>query len=388
MICEICKEEPAVYGDGVTWGRCAKCQQEFIKKDLFGKEHYQQETGNEGVPHQRIIGLTSIVIPIHMANYPLFHMTGNCIGSVREHTDKEKDPYELIILDNGSPVQPPSNQSYYAQKIVKWEENRGVTKAWNAGIRVSFGEYIVLLNNDTQVYEGWLTTLKSALLTGGLDLVMAKPMYSLTEPFARAVEAKREADRWVGKPIEESFDKTGPTDFACVLFRKDLVDELGYEGIGLFREEFVSYCSDIDVLKRMDEAGKKYAVCRAVPIHHIIDATGHSLPNTPQVMDTDKETFKTLWDRPQPTSQPEVRAEPQADTAVVLSTVENLVRTDKTGDKIYFVKDNTLHWVKSPQVLGALGFSFGQERTITDEEFAKYQYGDPIDMSNVGLYKV
>ena len=51
------------------------------------------------------------------------------------------------------------------------------------------------------------------------------------------------------------------------------------------------------------------------------------------------------------------------------------------------VKDNMLNWIKNPQVLEALGGGFGMEKTITKEEFQKYNYGEPIDIASVEKYK-
>ena len=174
MLCDICHKNPAVYGDGISWKRCAQCQLELERNNP--KPVVPPDVKQEGVPHKIIPNLVSIIMPVHIVNYALFHYTGNAIGSVRSHS--KKGTYELVVIDNGSPIKPPSLQSYYAHKVIPWEKNEGVTKAWNAGIRMSTGEYIVLLNNDTQVYEGWLEDMKKCLNEGGLDLVMATPMYS------------------------------------------------------------------------------------------------------------------------------------------------------------------------------------------------------------------
>ncbi len=354
MLCDNCQKNPAVYGDGVTEKLCAECK---------AKQQAPEPEVKEGEPHRTIEGLTSIIIPIYMNSYNLFHMTGNCIGSVREYT---KD-YELIIVDNGSPIQPPNLNSYYADKVIQWEKNEGVSKAWNAGIRASFGEYIVLLNNDTQVYEGWLEGLKEGLQEA--DLVMAHPMYSLSQPFARAVESRKV------KNGETRFDPL-EKDFSCVMFKKNLVDELGYEGKGLFNEEFFNYCSDSDLFKRMDQAGKKYKMVDKVAIHHVIDATGFSIPETPEIMNKDKETFERIW-----TQQEEI-----PDAASAVESKYPFVRCDQTGDKIFLIKDNVLHWIKNPQVFEALGGHFGQEKTITREEFATLDYGEPIEIGEVEKY--
>ena len=415
MLCDVCHKEPAVYGDGVTWKRCAKCQYE-LEKDK-PSTRIEPNVSQKGVEHKTIPGLVSIIMPVHINNYALFHYTGNAIGSIRSHS--KKGTYEFIVVDNGSPIKPPSFQSYYADKIIPWEKNEGVTKAWNAAIRMSFGEYIVLLNNDTQVYEGWLEDMKKCLNEGGLDLVMTTPMYSNTEPFARWVESERERARWVGKPIQESFSDF--CDFSCVMFKKDLVDELGYEGKGLFDEQFFNYAQDVDLRKRMDAAGKKYASTKAVAIHHIIDATGASLEDTPEVMNKDKAKFEEKWSNKEiiQTASFDATKESEVDMndlsilslqdldALLVSVQEEidkrknplvpaeeqkpvvpLVRTNETGDKLFYVENNKVHWVRSPQVLEALGGSFGMEKTLTKQEFQKYEYGEPLDLSNVGKYKV
>jgi len=226
-------------------------------------------------------GLTSIIILCHNTGYPNFHYTGNCIGSVREHTQK---PYEIILVDNGSPVKPSKLSDYRADKIIVNEENKGVAAGWNQGIRVSSGEYICLLNNDAMVFDMWLEDLQEALQQ--LDLVMATPMYG--EPFSRAYEALQKRVSWADKPIEESFSDF--RDFSCVLARKSLFNE-----IGLFDEQFFIYCEDLDFMRRMDQQNKKYASTKKVNIFHVIGATTTNDPKTPELMNDSKRKLKDKW---------------------------------------------------------------------------------------------
>ena len=226
-------------------------------------------------------GLTSIIVPVYNVNYPLFHYTGNCIGSIKEHTDA---PYEIVVVDNGSPIRPGKIQEYNADKVIQNEENKGVAAAWNQGIRVSQGEYIVLLNNDTMVFDHWLSDMLEALQKA--DLVMATPMYG--EAFSRAVEAAQKRKFWEGKQIEESFN--GFRDFACVGMRRSLLEE-----IGTFDEQFFAYAEDLDFLRRMDKANKTYFSSKKINIFHIIGATSTSLPETPETMNESKEKLKAIW---------------------------------------------------------------------------------------------
>ena len=47
-------------------------------------------------------------------------------------------------------------------KVVRHEEPQRFIKACNAGFQHAKGDYIVLLNNDTEVTGGWLDELKQA----------------------------------------------------------------------------------------------------------------------------------------------------------------------------------------------------------------------------------
>ena len=375
-ICQTCQKEPATYGDGLTWSRCSACQLKFTQKE---ESTIKVPMDEEGFEHKIIPGLISIIMPVYIINYPLFHYTGNAIGSIREHTNKEKTPYELIIIDNGSTIKPPSPQSYYADKIVIHSQNLGVSIAWNKGVRVSFGEYIVIINNDVQVFEGWLETLKEVLDSGEADLVMAHPMYSLTEPFARAIESKKVLE---GKSI---FDSIG-TDFSCVMFKKELYNE-----IGAFDETFFAYCQDIDFLKRMEVAGKKYKVVDKVAIHHISDATGASIPETPEIMNEDKAKYEEKWKAGELQDQineqlREVVEDIEEKVVEQIQTEIRFIRTPETGDKVYLKTETTIHWVKNPETYEALGGKFGNESIVSKEEFAQFERGEPIDMGNVGKY--
>jgi GT2 family glycosyltransferase len=231
-------------------------------------------------------GLTSIIIPAHLKSYPLFHMTGNCIGSIREHTSKEATPYELILVLNGKPISEFKDYSEtYCDKVIPLDENEGYSRAVNKGIRASSGEYIAIINNDVQVFDSWLSNLKACLIAG-LDLVMATPMYGMA--WARAVESRELTAKHEGEFIEDSF--SGFRDFSCILTRRSLFDK-----IGLFGEQFFAYGEDLDLFKRMDQEGLKYASTKLVNTTHIIGATGIEVPEIPEIMNQSRELLKKKW---------------------------------------------------------------------------------------------
>jgi GT2 family glycosyltransferase len=246
-----------------------------------------KQYASEGVKHTTIKGLTSIIIPAYFVNYPVFHQTGNCIGSIREHTDAEKTPYEIILVINGNTgvgFEEDKFKDTYANKVIQNPENLGWAKAANQGIRAASGEYICLINNDVQVFDHWLEDMQESLQH--VNLIMATPMYG--KPYARAIEAKQLRDETFGKKIEETFSDFN--DFSCVLTTKDLFDE-----IGLFDEQFFIYGEDLDFIRRIEKIGKVKRSTKRVNTHHIIGSTSIAIDATAELMDNAREQLKEKW---------------------------------------------------------------------------------------------
>ena len=100
------------------------------------------------VPPQNNI-VVSIVIPA----YNQFHYTYLCIKSIIENS---KD-YEIILADDNSTDETKNAKLYFdGIRVVHNETNLRFLKNVNNASSYARGKYIVFLNNDTQVQEGWL----------------------------------------------------------------------------------------------------------------------------------------------------------------------------------------------------------------------------------------
>lgn len=248
---------------------------------------YPEQVAENTPSIEPIKGLTSIIMLAHFNSYQAFHTTGNAIGSIREHTDKEKTPYELILVQNGETGIGFTEDNFkdtYADKVIPNKENLGYAKAVNQGIRISSGEYIAVINNDVQVFDHWLEDLQEALQH--VDLIQAYPMYGI--PYGRAVESRTLREETLDKTVEECLDDF--KDFSCILTRKEL-----FQKIGLFDEQFFAYCEDLDLIRRIEKEGGKVASTKRVRTHHIISMTGSTLADTPKIMDESKEKLKAKW---------------------------------------------------------------------------------------------
>lgn len=86
-----------------------------------------------------------------------------CLKALIERTPREN--YELIIINNGStlttkdlPSDLPTMEWYWEQadKLITNDKNLGFAPACNQGFAAAQYEYIICLNNDILVWEGWL----------------------------------------------------------------------------------------------------------------------------------------------------------------------------------------------------------------------------------------
>uniref|UniRef100_UPI0028AE7319 glycosyltransferase family 2 protein n=1 Tax=Lacrimispora sp. TaxID=2719234 RepID=UPI0028AE7319 len=98
--------------------------------------------------------MVSIVIPV----YNQIHYTYACLASILEHT--RDVVYEVIIADDVS-TDATAELSKFTENVVicRNETNQGFLRNCNQAAKAARGKYVMFLNNDTQVTEGWLSSL-------------------------------------------------------------------------------------------------------------------------------------------------------------------------------------------------------------------------------------
>ena len=109
-------------------------------------------------------------------------LTRNCIESMYKNTENTYE-YEVIAVDNGSTDGTVNMLSELTQKYRKLryicnDDNLMFSLGNNIGVANSCGEYVVLLNNDTIVEDGWLAPLIDPLVKDkSIGIVGPKMLY-------------------------------------------------------------------------------------------------------------------------------------------------------------------------------------------------------------------
>ena len=113
----------------------------------------------------------SIIIPV----YNKWKYTVNCLKSICENTGGD---YEVIMVDDASSDETIKVLSRVKNlHLVRNEKNAGFIESCNRGAKVSKGDYILFLNNDTMVTKDWLPPLLEVIRRDDVGAVGSKLVY-------------------------------------------------------------------------------------------------------------------------------------------------------------------------------------------------------------------
>lgn len=188
----------------------------------------------------------SIVIPVHEKS----RLTMACLSSIAAAGSAV--PYEVVVVDDNSADDTGAILSRVQNlKIVRNKKNLGFVRACNRALAVASGDYVVLLNNDTEVIPGWLDALvDTADSDPTVAIVGAKLLYpdgTLQE--AGGIIWSDGSGMNYGRgddPDAPMYNYLREVDYcsgACLLVRREVLDCLG----GLDERYAPAYYEDADL---------------------------------------------------------------------------------------------------------------------------------------------
>jgi GT2 family glycosyltransferase len=209
----------------------------------------------------------------------------NCLDSIFLSSGNFNS--EVIAVDNGSSDQTTKivEELYPHVNLIQNKTNLGYAKANNQGIEEARGEYILLLNPDTQVLEDALSLMHEFMeqnqKVGALGPKLLNPdrtVQSSCREFptfstliweflgiSQLFPKSKVFGRWRMGYFD--FDKLKEVDQpmgSCLMLRRKILED-----VGIFDENFEMFFNDVDLCYRIKKSGWKiYFYPDAKVIHH------------------------------------------------------------------------------------------------------------------------
>jgi GT2 family glycosyltransferase len=232
----------------------------------------------------RITATVSIVIPL----YNQLEYTRGCLESLRRTTSAD---VELILVDNASSDGTADYLKTLSDLVViANRENRGFAGACNQGIYAASGEWVLVMNNDVILSNGWLQGLLSAAGERQLDMVSpaireGRLNYDL-EAHAEELTSRM-----------KSVLRRGVVNGICFMAHRRV-----FEAIGVFDENFrIGQYEDKDLFLRARRAGFHLGTVGASFIHHFGSVTQKAVGARRETRDyalANKAYFSRKWQLP------------------------------------------------------------------------------------------
>lgn len=208
-----------------------------------------------------------------------------CISSV--YAAANGDSLEVIVIDNGSIDGSPDlvRRNFPAVRLIVNEQNKGCTIAFNQGLRISSGRYVLLLCSDTIVQPSALHRMRAFLETradaGAVGPQLLYPDGRL-QPSCRAFPTYATFvwefvglsrlfpthpvfGHWrMGNFDHQSLREVDQPRGSSLMVRREVVTQ-----VGLMDEQFEMFFNDVDWCLRIKQQGWKiYFLPSARMIHH------------------------------------------------------------------------------------------------------------------------
>ena len=250
------------------------------------------------------LSAADIVIPVSN-QYPL---TRALIESIYRHTDF---PFHIYVVDNASTDETVDLHKIYTRDItiVRNRTDRGWCSGINQGIQEGKNPYVVLMNNNVEVSQGWLGNLIEFLnshprigAVGPLDSnpddwqcvdrvrykIVPQLPYFLTEDL-------HERNRILGYHFHKAgILVEGVLTFFCTAMKRRIIDE-----IGLLNTAFPAFEGSDDYCRRLRGAGYVLGLALDTYLIH------HSSADQPPACDKIKRQLRKRNPRPAEEKHPE-----------------------------------------------------------------------------------
>lgn len=214
-------------------------------------------------------------VSIITVNFNHSHVTDALLDSIGLKNTYQN--IEIIVVDNGSVVNPiPAWQQKYPQVMfIRSDINTGFAGGNNIGINAATGDYLFLVNNDTEFTDKLIDKLVNTLNNNNKIAIVSPKINYYDEPGMLQYVGYTEMNYYTARNSQiGQFETdngqynhlTGKTGFAHGAAM--MVSRTAIEKVGVMAENFFLYYEEMDWCARMKTAGYEIWVNLDALIYH------------------------------------------------------------------------------------------------------------------------
>lgn len=240
-------------------------------------------------------------ISVIVVTYNNLELTKACLHSLDKHSNYTN--LEIIVVDNASADGSPDYLREWAaagsnRRVLLNDDNLGFAAANNQGLAIADGEYLVLLNNDTFVTPGWISTLYRHLERDNTLGIIGPVTNNIGNEariqihYSNMEEMIEESQKYTRMHIGK-LHKMHTAAFFCVMMPRHI-----YEKVGPLDEAFGrGFFEDDDYCRRIQQHGHSVACAEDVFIHHHLSASFNKLRSADRqaLFEQNKALYEAKW---------------------------------------------------------------------------------------------
>jgi len=257
-------------------------EQKSAERRRFASEQTWCHRGTELATALKEVRMPRVSVIILTFNN--LELTRDCLDSVLLRSDYPN--LEVIVVDNASSDGTPAYLEDLSRlnpdvRVVLNRENLGFAAGNNVGLSIATGDYLVLLNNDTVVTQGWIMTLlRHFQIDPSIGIVGSVTNNIGNE--ARIETRYQDITEMHAETLRFTLAHMGKTyplrtvAFFCAMFPRSI-----YELCGSICEDYGrGFFEDDDYCRRIESIGKRVVCADDVFVHHHLSASFNKLKNS------------------------------------------------------------------------------------------------------------
>jgi glycosyltransferase involved in cell wall biosynthesis len=200
-------------------------------------------------------------ISVVIVNFNRPHEVKDALQSL---LNQSVEPFEIIIIDDASKSPLSIKAADSKVKLIRFDDEAGISGARNYGINVAKGEYVAFIDDDCIASRHWIKEVQSGIMAGGE--VLGGPL----RPIFRSEPPKWWSEKDLGYFVGVGNSETERIYGANMVFKKEVFQKIGVFNPNLGRQKgkLLGF-EDMNLISKAKKSFRVLFLPNAVVFHRV-----------------------------------------------------------------------------------------------------------------------